>query len=763
MVELVININGETKDFDSALRHVQNAQKNLDAEETARLRRVAAGTSAAFAAISAGVAVALTQFAQYESAVVAAARTTGLAGDELENFKNQIDDISEELKRPRESLLQIAEVAGTLGIKGADNLAKFTRTMAQFDIASATLRGGDAANQIARIINLTGGGIENVDRFASEIAYLADNFAATEAEIAAISQELALVNPNFKLTTQNVIGLSAAFAQFGITPEIVRTGLVEFSSTLDKALREGGKELELFNRLTGMTNEQLKETFLKAPEKVFVAFSEGLKAAGDDAGFVLSELGLDQARLSKLFLSSAQNVEVLTDALEQGNDEYARNTKLNEETQKALDTTAKRWDGVRIAAGNLTADLGEKLAPTFNSIFDDITESLTGIRESLQKLPNDVDLWTAQLEAVKTIFNEIKAIVENISNTMQSIVRGQINAIGALLGSDFRLQEPRFTQEDPFEAWKEGAIKNLEEVGKQFELTTQKQAEESAKQGEIVTEQIEGEKEKRSDLQTYLDELSQQRKDKEEEDRLEKLARQDEQFEEDLERLIDRLQGMDDIEAMFSGLREMRDLQELKSKARTAAQKEKIDKGLALSAERYSAAQTTAIVEDLQRVFDTSTAIGKALFLVQKALKIADIISTTQRASMLAYESQLIAGDPTSVARAEAARQITLIRGAVAAGVVAATAVQEFTGAREGGIVQGGVFGRDTQPFMLAKDEIVVPSRLNPLSPNFDDTFGGGPAIGGGQRVEVQIGLDEDASRVLTIKQREDSVLGIQR
>ena len=104
--------------------------------------------------------------------------------------------------------------------------------------------------------------------------------------------------------------------------------------------------------------------------------------------------------------------------------------------------------------------------------------------------------------------------------------------------------------------------------------------------------------------------------------------------------------------------------------------------------------------------------------------------------------------------------QLIWAAGMLKVGAIGATAIQGISAAQDGGIVPGGFGGGDRVPMMLEPGEVIVPQRLNPLSPNFDQSFGGSGM--GSQNVQVMIGLDEDASRVLTVKQREDSKLGIQ-
>jgi len=66
----------------------------------------------------------IAEFARYEKALVGVAKTTGLAGKELEVFSDDIKGLSKELKGGASSieLLNIAEAAGQLGVSGSANL-----------------------------------------------------------------------------------------------------------------------------------------------------------------------------------------------------------------------------------------------------------------------------------------------------------------------------------------------------------------------------------------------------------------------------------------------------------------------------------------------------------------------------------------------------------------------------------------------------------------------------------------------------------------
>lgn len=88
--------------------------------------------------------------------------------------------------------------------------------------------------------------------------------------------------------------------------------------------------------------------------------------------------------------------------------------------------------------------------------------------------------------------------------------------------------------------------------------------------------------------------------------------------------------------------------------------------------------------------------------IIQKARAIQEIKVNTQVASILAFASQLIPGDPTSLARAEAAREAVLALGTTSALLVAATGLAELAQTNADATAGGGGVspsGSSSSPF----------------------------------------------------------------
>jgi TP901 family phage tail tape measure protein len=765
--ELIIKIGANSKEFDRVLSEL--GPKATKAQSAMNL--AAKAGSAATLAIASGLAVSIKAAAEFEKSFSNVITLLDKSSFSTKDFSDGVDSL-------RQGVLKLRAETGD----SFENLNK-----GLFDLISAGVSAEGAITALRAATNLSISGATNtavaVDGITSalnaysfeasksqEIAdkfFLAQKFGKTTVE--ELSSGFGLVASsasNFGISLDELLAAVSAATTGGIRTSQAYTGLaaiiqnivvpteraateaerlgIEFNST---ALRAQGfdKFLKSITESAEFNNTSLEKLFgsTEAMKTVFALTG----SAADDFDKILSSLGDTQ-------LAAATNAAALA------------------EKNNTLDQSTKRLQG---SIATLAVSVGNEFAPQVSKVFNALGE---GIDENTPKFIRFLrDLTAGMATVAETIgdffksvflgaFGEIQRFAANSLIVLSDVVRG-IESLSEKVGLNLDFSNQIQSLEKQALSFglaanenlagndDEGFLKRLNErldalrtyndeqdSLERQRLENQKENEAAAAESTINNEIIKNE---------ILGEIKEEEKQKDQEDRDDRLDLEDDRFEEDLERLNNRLTGIDEVESEFSGLRELRELQELKTKAKTAAQKQQIDQQTALASKKASDAATMTALDNLQTVFSEETAVGKAIFLIRKAQAIANTIASTQQAMALARAT-------VPPPAGEALAQRYAIAGAINVGVIAATAI---TGAADGGIVQGGSFGRDTQPFMLAKDEIIVPSRLNPLSPNFEETFGGG--FGGGGSVKVEIGLEDNASKILTVRQREDRALGVQR
>ena len=371
--ELIVRIGSDITEFEKGIQEATKVTKDLEAG----LQRLSKISGIAFAGLTAEIALSTKAFIDYETALVGVGKTTGTTGEELDQLGKEISDLSKEIPVATTELLGIAQAAGQLGVKGKDNLVKFTETVAKLGTAS-DLAGEEAAQTLTRILNVSGQGVENIDRFASSIVALGNNFAATESQIARSTNEVARATAIYKLGAEESAALGTALASLGIRAEAGGTAVGRAFGAIDKALRTGGTQLDKLIKLTGKTEKELKDTFQKNSVKVFQDFIKGLQRVRKEGGSVveqLEEFDLKGQEIVKTLPVLAERADLVAEAIGTSTKAFEENNALSEEAKAAYDTLGSR---IQIFQ-NILNDIQTQIGSTFAPLLTVAVEGLTAV------------------------------------------------------------------------------------------------------------------------------------------------------------------------------------------------------------------------------------------------------------------------------------------------------------------------------------------------------------------------------------------------
>lgn len=416
---LIIEIGGDAKKFKEELKSLQKANKKGE-ESFKKLALVGKAGFLAVAAAAAALTVAATKsFIAFEKGVVNVAKTTNLAGKELDDFKQEIINLSEEIPATTDQLLEIATAAGQLGIKGTKDLVIFTETIAKLG-ATTNLEGEQAAIGIARILDLTNEGIDTVDQFGSAIVALGNDFKTSESQILEVASEVAKATINFKLSSPEVLGLSTAMASLGIASEAGSTVIAKAFMKIDEVIRkQAGPQFEKLIELTGMTGAELTKTFQTDAIGVFESFVVGLQKSGKSGKAMrdeLHQLGLSGIRVEKILPTLAERSDILTDALNLSGKAAKENSALNEEASKAFATSASRLLVAQNKINNALIEIGAETAPA-------VVEAVEGIAGAVRENSGAINSMAVAIgfaiKSVIFIFGQFGKTVESFVDKMK--------------------------------------------------------------------------------------------------------------------------------------------------------------------------------------------------------------------------------------------------------------------------------------------------------------------------------------------------------
>lgn len=333
--------------------------KSLIATTVAFIATPIGATLAIFGSLFALIKANKDTVVEFDSGLRSVGKTADLQGEQLEALGDSVIQLSNQLKVVEtSSLLEIAAVAGQLGVKGTENILKFSETLAKLETAS-DIAGEEGASNIARLLTLTDGGVQNIKDFGDEVTILGNNFAATENEILSNATLIAQNTSQYKIGRQATLAYATATKAVGLEAQITGSAIGRTLGVLEESIRTG-KNLDAVQRLTGLSAKELNEQFKENASGVLTKFIEGLNKVSESGGSVKGELdaiGLGAIGVSRVLAPLAtEGFGTLTLAIDKST---AAAGALDTEFKAAslsLENQSKRfgiaWDNVVLSVEN---------------------------------------------------------------------------------------------------------------------------------------------------------------------------------------------------------------------------------------------------------------------------------------------------------------------------------------------------------------------------------------------------------------------------
>lgn len=463
------NLNGKIEDnakyLDEAKKSVdghatsideygKKAKKSSDITQTAIQTLAgalaAAGVAKAFNEIVDAIKECVSASIEFESAITGVYKTVEGTPEQLAAIADGIKKMSTEIPATTTEIAAVAEAAGQLGI-AADDVLSFSRVM--LDLGESTnLTADEAATALARFANITGTAADDYERLGSVIVGLGNNFATTEAEITEMATRLASAGTLAGLTESQIMALATAMSSVGIEAEAGGTAMTQTLTAIEKAVAEGGENLEEFARIAGMSASGFANTWESdaiTAVQAFIAGLGGLGEQGESATLVLDELGLSGVRQSNMLKSLALASETLTGAVATANRAWEENTALVEEASKRYDTTEAKMAMLENSFANVKAAIGDVLTPALGELAETGTGAFEWATDFIQSNPVLVGAILGVVTALGALASGIatlaalKAAMAAISLALGGItiaggpilaIVGAVAALGAAVG-----------------------------------------------------------------------------------------------------------------------------------------------------------------------------------------------------------------------------------------------------------------------------------------------------------------------------------------
>lgn len=358
-------------EIDKGAKKITNKFDNM-ANQGAKLSRIGSDLTkyvsiptAALGGIAAKAAM------DYESAFAGVRKTVDATEEEYKTLSKGIREMSKELPASANSIAEVTEAAGQLGIQKS-NLLDFTRVMVDLG-ESTNLSATEGATQLARFANITGMSQDKFRNLGSTIVDLGNNFATTESEIVDMSMRLAGAGHQIKLTEPDIMGFATALSSVGIEAEAGGSAFSKVMVDMKLAVETNSKSLESYAKVAGMTSQEFKTAFEKDAAGAIIKFIEGLSNAeekGLSAVKVLDDMGIKEVRLRDALLRASGASDVFSKAIKTGTKAWEENNALTKEAEQRYKTTKSQMEIAKNKVVDLGISFGEKLLPHVIKLID---------------------------------------------------------------------------------------------------------------------------------------------------------------------------------------------------------------------------------------------------------------------------------------------------------------------------------------------------------------------------------------------------------
>ena len=438
MRKAIIDLGTETNKTETELYELENRLKELkslpnqittlwrnNTSEWGELFEKVGGTLTKYVTLplTALGGVGVKTFSDWQSAFTGVKKTVEGTPEQLDAVAQGITDIALSTASSREDIAAVAEVAGQLGV-GAEDIVDFTKVMVMLG-DTTNVNAEDAATSLARLLNITKKGSEDafddIEQVGSAIVYLGNNFATSESEIISMANRLAAGGTLAGLTTQEILGLSAAMSSVGITAEAGGTAMNQTLTEIEKQFAQftAGEEsnFERIAEIANMSADEFAQAWETKPAEAIEAFIRGLGTLdekGESATLVLDELGMAGIRQSNMLKSLSLASDVLSKSMDYANEGYDKNVALTDEASKRYGDFNTKVNQLKESFKLFSSTIGETLVKILVPIVEGLTKVFTTLTNWWNKLSPFFQTFIAVLGAIFAAIGPILAIVGQV-------------------------------------------------------------------------------------------------------------------------------------------------------------------------------------------------------------------------------------------------------------------------------------------------------------------------------------------------------------
>ena len=330
-----------------------------------------------------GLSLATGKAVEFESAMADVAKVVDGTEEQMAGLTARIKELTREIPMAAGELAQIAAAGGQLGVP-VEKLEDFVRLAAQMSTAFG-MTAEEAGQAVAKLSNIFGLPIEQVEKLGDAINTLGNTTAATESSIVEVLTRMGGTAKQFGLTAEQASALASTMLSMGVSSQVAGTGINALLSKLQTANVQGKAFQDALAGM-GISAQQLAADIAANPQKALTEFLHTLeKLDGQERAETLAKLfGIEyQDDIARLLGGLKQYEESLARVGNSANTAGAMQREFQTRTQ----TTEAQLKLLKNAIEEIAINLGSTFLPLVRGVATQMGSAAQAIASFAEKFP----------------------------------------------------------------------------------------------------------------------------------------------------------------------------------------------------------------------------------------------------------------------------------------------------------------------------------------------------------------------------------------
>lgn len=387
-----------------------------------------------------GLAVVTRQAMDFETAMAGVKKVVNGTPQQMNALTATIKDLAVELGMTAGEVANMAAMGGQLGVPIAE-LDRFTQMAGKMAVAF-NMTADEAGNAAAKLANVFGIPILQVEKLGDAINTLGNNTAAKESEIVEAMLRIGGTAKQFGLAEEEAAALSAALIGLGKSPEVAATGINALLTKLQTA-QSAGSDFQNALQSIGLSADEMADSIAKNPQIALSGFLEKLSQL-DDRQRSMAAVKLFGAEYVDDINALVGSLDTYKDALGLVADKSKTAGAMEKEFKAQLATTAKQVAQAKAELANLAITLGTHLLPIISSAvgaFGDMVGAIDEIANAYPTLTKIAVIIGSGMVTVRA-FNSVLALTGGLGlKAGADIAKGFLGAELAIKSADLAIDK----------------------------------------------------------------------------------------------------------------------------------------------------------------------------------------------------------------------------------------------------------------------------------------------------------------------------------